>query len=476
MGENDYLAYLTQLFTEWNGAEPTDCVALPKSGSNRRYFRMWRNKRNTAIGVYNPDVKENRAFLSFSYHFQKKKILVPEIYAHHSNEKAYLLQDLGDTTLYSMLSSMRIDDDFPLDMLPIYQQVLKELPRIQVEGGKGFDYSFCYPRDKFDKQSMLWDLNYFKYHFLKLADIPFDEQLLEYDFQRFTAYLSQAGINHFMFRDFQSRNIMLQKRKIYFIDYQGGRKGALQYDIASLLYDAKANIPPELREELFQYYLEQLVQFENISIPKFTQFYHGFVLLRIMQAMGAYGFRGFFERKSHFLQSIPLAQRNLEQVLQQVSLPVELSELWRCLHGIIESQKLRSIIRPTLKVSVVSFAYKYGQPYDSHGNGGGFVFDCRGLPNPWRCDHLKHMTGKDEPVIQFFEAIPEVQQFFDHIQALVTTSIKNYQQKGFTNLMINFGCTGGQHRSVYCAERLIKHLDGKDGLSVKLLHREENRW
>ena len=369
---------LLQLYKKQFGSEAVSFEMLPLSGSYREYARLGTESLQV-IGAWNADIKENVAFLEFSVQLAAAGVPVPEIYAVSDDKTVYLQQDLGSVTLFDFLSNVRKQEGFSRTITDVYRKVLEQLPRIQVEGGKQINYSVCYPRSAFDKQSMLWDLSYFKYYFLKLAKIQFDEQLLEDDFQRFADYLLSAGNDFFMYRDFQSRNIMLKDGGVYFIDYQGGRKGALQYDLASLLYDGKADIPQQIRNELFEYYLDQLEKFIPVDRYEFRRFYRGFVIIRIMQAMGAYGFRGFYEKKEHFLKSIPYALDNLGYLIGRLDLPIELPELTRVLIAVTQSGFLRSIGQEphNLTVRITSFSYKKGIPADPSGNGGGFVFDCR---------------------------------------------------------------------------------------------------
>jgi hypothetical protein len=324
---------------------------------------------------------------------------------------------------------------------------------------------------------MMWDLNYFKYYFLKLAQIPFNEQALEDDFNRFTDYLLRAERDFFLYRDFQSRNIMIKNGSPYFIDYQGGRKGALQYDIASLLFDAKADIPFEVRDELLNRYLEAAAKLTKIDRDEFLRYYYGYVYIRIVQALGAYGFRGFYERKSHFLQSVPYAIRNLEVLLRSVELPVELPALMQVFKRLVTSSILRQFGEVELKMTVriQSFSYRHGMPVDEKGHGGGFVFDCRALPNPGKYEQYDKLTGKDPEVIQFLEKEPEVERFMSHVYAMIDATVENYQSRNFTDLMVAFGCTGGQHRSVYCAGLLAKHLREKYDVNVEVRHREQEK-
>jgi hypothetical protein len=321
---------------------------------------------------------------------------------------------------------------------------------------------------------MKWDLSYFKYYFLKLAQIDFDEQALEDDFQAFTDFLLKAPRDYFLYRDFQSRNIMISNDKLYFIDFQGGRKGALQYDVASLLYDAKAGIPVEIREELLEHYIQNLKKYFSIDPAEFKSLYYGYVLIRIMQAMGAYGFRGFYEKKAHFLASIPYALQNMKEVLSFLELPMKLPTLIPVLKKLTESQRLMEIgtSRNKLKVSINSFSYKRGIPVDETGHGGGFAFDCRALENPGRYEQYKKHTGKDLRVIEFLKKDEDVQRFITNVTQIIEISIDNYLKREFNNLMINFGCTGGQHRSVFMAEYFAEYLRNKYNVNVALRHRE----
>ncbi len=463
---------LKNLFKKTFLYEPLSITELSESGSNRRYFRMQGNE-NTVIGAYNKDLKENKAFLGFTKHFLSKKINVPTIIAEDLFQNIYILSDLGDETLYSYRCKF---NEFTPDLIQIYKDVLKNLLYLQTEGGKELNYSLAYPRAAFDHQSISWDLNYFKYYFLKLADISFDEQLLENDFITFTKFLLEADSHFFLFRDFQSRNIMLHQNKLFFIDYQGGRKGALPYDVASLLYDGKAAIPPSIRKELVEYYIEEMAITNSWNPYLFRKYYDAFVLVRIMQAMGSYGYRGFYERKEHFLQSIPFALKNLTWLLDNIELPIAIPTLWKVFEQLIESKKLNAIKQNKLNINISSFSYKKSYPKDNSSNGGGFVFDCRCLPNPGRYDEYKHLTGLDKKVISFLEKEKEVILFFEHITSLINISITNYLERDFTHLSINFGCTGGQHRSVYFAEKLANYLKNKYPIQINLLHTAEKDW
>ena len=465
---------LVNLYKNRFKEESINVEILPPSGSYREYIRL-KSPNHTAIGTWNDDVKENNAFIEFSKHFRSKGINVPAIYEYNSLACIYLQEDLGDETLFSFLSSVRENEGFSNEIIQVYLDIVRELPKIQIVAGSELNYDFCYPRKAFDRQSMMWDLNYFKYYFLKLAKIPFNEQLLEDDFITFADYLLKAESSFFMFRDFQSRNIMLREGKPWFIDYQGGRQGALQYDLASLLYDSKADIPEPVREVLINEYLDELGKIYPVDRSEFRQYFYGYVLIRMMQAMGAYGFRGFYEKKEHFLKSIPFALTNLEIVLQKIDLPVNLPELIKVLKSLPDAQTLKNIApKPTeLTVDITSFSYKKGYPLDHSGNGGGFVFDCRSVRNPGRYDQYKPLTGKDQAVIRFFEEDSDMEDFLKPVFSIVERSVEKYLDRRFTHLSVSFGCTGGQHRSVYSAERLAAYLQNKYQVRVVVHHREQ---
>jgi aminoglycoside/choline kinase family phosphotransferase len=468
---------LTGLFYNWSGIKANYFSNLLPSGSAREYYRIsFKNK--SAIGVFNPDKKENIAFLNFSRHFLSNGLRVPEIYNEDLKNNIYLIQDLGDETLFSFINKVRKDESFPQELTFFYKKVIEQLPRFQVIAGRHLDYSVCYPRPAFDMQSMMWDLNYFKYYFLKLAKVPFDEQHLEDDFRQLCNFLLQTEGNFFLYRDFQSRNVMIFEDQPYFIDYQGGRKGALQYDLASLLYDAKADIPQQVRIELLYYYLEAVNKILPVGEKEFIKYYYGFILIRILQAMGAYGYRGFYERKEHFLQSIPYSLNNLKWILDNISIPVKIPTLLATLNLMVESKELkkyeRNIKSNTLTVTINSFSYYKGIPEDETGNGGGFVFDCRGINNPGRQEQFRFLTGKDKEVAEFLQAQSEIEKFLSDVYSLVDRSVDNYRERMFNHLMVSFGCTGGQHRSVYCAEQLAKHLMEKYNIKIKINHKGLN--
>jgi aminoglycoside/choline kinase family phosphotransferase len=444
-------------------------------GSGRAIVRLTSGNQS-AIGILYSVREENIAFIGFSRHFRQCGLPVPEIYAEDLNAGAYLEEDLGDTTLFEFLGQHRSGDAIAPPAIEAYRKVVAVLPSFQVEGGRDLNYQLCYPRSSFDRQSITWDLNYFKYYFLRLAGVPFNEQALEDDFNRLTEFLLGATADYFLYRDFQSRNVMLREGEPYFLDYQGGRKGALQYDIASMLYDGKADLPPALRLELLDHYLDCLGSCIPVSREAFMEHYYAFVYVRILQALGAYGFRGFYERKAHFLQSVPFALKNLRWLAANVKLPIELPALMEALGAITESEKLKGLAAPAdgLKVRIFSFSYHREMPTDESGNGGGFVFDARSLPNPGREAQFRQMTGKDAPVIEYLNRHASVHQYFANVLALVDASVSAYQKRGFRDLMVSFGCTGGQHRSVYLAEQLAKHLRA-GGVDVVVRHIEQEK-
>jgi len=440
-------------------------------GSGRNVIRL-AGSDHTAVGILYGVREENLAFLEFSRHFRRHGLPVPEVYAEDLAHGAYLEEDLGDTTLFEFLSANRDGDAIAPEVVEAYRRTVAELPRFQVEAGRDLNYKVCYPRSSFDRQSIAWDLNYFKYYFLRLAGVPFNEQALEVDFGRLTKLLLAAPHEYFLYRDFQSRNVMLRDGSPWFLDYQGGRKGALHYDIASLLYDGKADLPPALRQQLLDHYLDSLAGYIDLDRDAFMEHYYAYVYVRILQALGAYGFRGFYERKAHFLQSVPYALKNLRWLAHNVRLPVALPSLLDALQAMQASEKLRNLSTPTpgLTVRVFSFSFHNGIPADDSGNGGGFVFDGRSLPNPGREEQYRQLTGKDQPVIEYLDRQPGVHEFLEHAFSLVDSSVVNYRQRGFSNLSVSFGCTGGQHRSVYLAEHLAEHLRGAKGVDVKVRH------
>ncbi len=471
-----------RLFANRFGRLPVAATPVAADGSQRRMTRLFGLGGATAIAVAGSDPDENRAFLSFSRSFREIGLPVPEVYGADDGAGVYLVEDLGDVTLFRALTDARghPQDAFPAAMLPAYRRVLEILTRFQVEGARVVDFSVAYPRAAFDRPSMRWDLDYFKYHFLKLAHVRFNEDRLEHDFERLVAFLLEADATHFLYRDFQSRNVMLVDGEPHFIDYQGGRRGALPYDVASLLYDAKAALDDDTRESLLSHYLDALSERLPVDRDLFRTQYRGFVLIRIMQAMGAYGYRGFYERKAHFLQSVPPAVRNIEGILAARLLPLDLPELSAVFERIVSCDALREPplpAAPSLVVRVGSFAYTRGLPADPAGHGGGFVFDCRAIPNPGQASDFAALSGLDPEVAAFLDAQAATPEFLAHALALVESQVRAYLARGFTSLAVQFGCTGGQHRSPYFAERLARALRERfPAASVVVEHRERDRW
>lgn len=462
---------LAQLYQSYTGEAPTSIEPLPGAGSNRKYFRL--KGKESLIGVYGTSTEENRAFIYMARHFSQKGLPVPRILAEAPDQSAYLQDDLGDTSLFQLIKQGRESGNFSDEETNILKRTIRLLPQIQFEGSKDMDFSYCYPLATFNRRSILWDLNYFKYCFLKATGLEFQENLLEDDFERMADTLLQIEPQVFMYRDFQSRNIMIREEKPYFIDFQGGRKGPFYYDVASFLWQAKANYPDSLRQELLDEYLDALRPYHAIDKEQFLTTLRHFVLFRTLQILGAYGFRGYFEKKAHFIQSVPYAIENLRQ-LQETDFP-EYPYLCLMLRKLTELPQFASIRnRRKLTVRVMSFSYKKGIPEDPSGNGGGYVFDCRAVHNPGKYEQYKQLTGRDKPVIDFLEQDGEILQFLEHVDALADAHVQRFLERGFTNLSICFGCTGGQHRSVYSAEHVAHHLNEKFGVRIRLIHREQH--
>ena len=459
---------IINLFEQSSGDQVVNTELIPPSGSYREYIRII-GKNQTVMGVYNSDKKENNAFVTFSRHFKSKGLPVPDILAVDESKDIYLQDDFGDTMLFDYIQNERDGDHFPESLVLILKKTIKELVKFQIEGTDGLDYSVAYPRAAFDKQSMMWDLNYFKYYFLKLAKIPFDEQLLEDDYLKFSDFLLQAPSDYFLYRDFQSRNVMLKDGEPKFIDYQGGRKGALAYDLASLLYDAKADFSEALREELLAYYLDELNNYEDVDIAGFKLHYYGFVLIRMMQAMGAFGFRGFYEKKEHFLQSIPYALRDLKEVLPHLGFLDQFTELMTALERICDSEFLKTVgvkDEAKLNVSVQSFSYRRGVQPD------GFVFDCRIIDDPVGDTRFEESHMNSEFLPTFFKEETGMHAFLKSVCAVIDVAIDNSQKQQIKQLEIYFGCVGGQHRSVYAAGFITEYINIKYDVEVKLRHQE----
>jgi aminoglycoside/choline kinase family phosphotransferase len=465
------------LFHDWTHTKPVSIEPLPESGSYRTYFRIY-TANGSVLGVHNGDNRENEAFLYLNRQLKSTGNNVPEVLYADLDKYCYIEQDLGNITLFDHLADLRKGESTDKDIIQIYRQIIDAMPGLQIRSTHGLDYSHCYPRAEFDIQSMMWDMNYFKYCLLKPLKIDFFEQDLEDDFVRIVKWLIEADRNSFMFRDFQSRNIMLSGDELYFIDFQGGRKGPLQYDLASLLFEAKAHLSEEIRQDLLDYYLDLFEQtFTWFDRKKFLTYYYGFVYLRLMQAMGTYGFRGYIERKPVFLQSLPFAVKTLKWLMENKPIPLNLTSLPAVFNRLIELPQLKDVEvkQGIFTITVNSFSYKSGIPQDHSGNGGGFVFDCRCLDNPGRYEEYKELTGRDQSVIDFLEGKPDVSVYIDHVFPLVFKAAEAYINRGFTHLMVSFGCTGGQHRSVFLAEKLAEQLKNNSMANIVLIHHELDR-
>ena len=460
---------LSELYKSYTGHEPEQVDEMPASGSDRRYFRLHGDP--TLIGVCGESEAENKAFLYMARHFRSKGLPVPQVLAQSEDGMCYLQEDLGDTLLFKAIEKGRLTHVFSEEEKTLLKKTVRLLPDVQFLGADGMDFSVCYPQAEFNRRSILWDLNYFKYCFLKATGMVFQEDQLEDDFEKMADVLLRSSSATFMYRDFQSRNVMVKDGEPWLIDFQGGRKGPFYYDVASFLWQAKANYPESLRQELLEEYLKGLRKYQPIDEKYFFAQLRHFVLFRTMQVLGAYGFRGYFEKKPHFIQSVPFAIENLRQLLKQPF--TEYPYLCQVLNELTQLKQFTETEKH-LTVRVMSFAYKKGIPDDPTGNGGGFVFDCRAINNPGKYDRYKPFIGLDEPVIKFLEDDGEILTFLEHVYALVDATVKRYIERKFTNLSICFGCTGGQHRSVYAAQHLAEHLNKKFGVEVNLIHREQN--
>ena len=469
---------IKQLYKEYTGREAASCKAITGSGSNRQYFRLSDETGNSLIGVVGTSVEENHAFIYLARHFASKGIPVPQVLQESEDGHAYLQNDLGSTTLFDAIRKGReAGGNYSKDERELLRRTIKMLPKIQIEGAQGLDFSQCYPQPAMDETNVMFDLNYFKYCYLKATGIDFHEIRLEQDFRQMAHDLTQGTETAFCYRDFQARNVMLDAEgNPYFIDFQGGRRGPLQYDVASFLWQASARYPQELREELIQVYIQTLRQYIEVDELKFRKQLQLVVLFRLLQVLGAYGFRGYFERKKHFLDSIPPALDNLQAMLEANACPYPYMKdvLSKLIATKPENTSNSPLPNGPLAVRIFSFSYKKGIPEDESGNGGGYVFDCRSTHNPGRYEPYKKLTGLDEPVIRFLEDDGEILTFLDSVYKLADAHVERYLQRGFTDLMFSFGCTGGQHRSVYSAQHLAEHLNEKYGIEVRLCHREQN--
>ncbi len=470
------------LYKEWTGINPDSLDVLPQSGSDRRYFRLYGNG-SSVIGTYGANVRENETFLYFSRHFKKKNLVVPELYAMSENGMYYLQEDFGDISLLNHLESQGLVQP----VYDLFRKSLAALAELQVKGDKDLDYEKCLTNTEFGKQAIMADLLYFKYYFLDGLAKPYNKQKLIDDFEALSNYLTHTEYKYFMFRDFQSRNIMVTKdNNVHFIDYQGGMKGAPQYDVASMLWQARANLPEDWKTNLLEDYMNSFEQLIGSKLERgvFSSQYNGYVLIRMLQVLGAYGFRGLFERKAQFLTAIPLGIRNLKGFIQSHNIGLSLPEFKRVLDICVADEiidrftPVQANEQTPLVVKVCSFSYRNGIPADNSGNGGGFVFDCRGILNPGRVEAMKTKTGRDKEVKDYLEQQTKMVKFLDSVFDIVDISVEDYIKRGFEHLSISFGCTGGQHRSVYAADALARHLRNKFKVKIDLRHcvQDEKNW
>ncbi|MFI5155698.1 MAG: phosphotransferase [Chitinophagales bacterium] len=472
---------IRKLFASYSRENISSLEKIPQSGSNRIYFRLTTSSRSFIV-TYGINIQENRTFIYFSRHFFSRQCPVPEIFIVNEGHSLYIQEDFGDSSLLSRLEEHGHNDY----VYSLFEKSLKALAKLQIRGDEGLGYEHCLTSREFGKQAILSDMLYFKYYFLDTLQLPYDKEKLIDDFDAFSNYLSHVDHKYFMFRDFQSRNIMIRDEQVHFIDFQGGMKGALQYDVASLLWQAKAELPNEWKNNLLQYYMDCVDEIleKPIDRIRFSSQYNGYVLIRLLQVLGAYGFRGLFERKAHFLISIPLALRNLKWFLENKQVGIVLPEFERLLALIVEDKMInrfepfRADEHTPLTVYINSFSYRNGIPDEVGGHGGGFVFDCRGIYNPGRMDAFKTLTGRDKSVKDFLEQETKMPEFLNSVYDIVDLSVEDYIRRGHTHLMINFGCTGGQHRSVYAADALARHLRNKFGVRIELKHlvQEEKNW
>ncbi len=465
---------LATLYENYAHTPPDTIVPLAQSGSNRRYYRITAGN-DTCIGVEGVSVAENRAFVALARHFAAQGLPVPRLLACADDCSCYLQQDLGAQSLFDALAAGRASGNYSEQEKQLLRKTVALLPDVQFRGAHNLDFSVCYPLAAFDVRLVAFDLNYFKYCFLKPAGLEFDEVVLQNDFDRFSNLLLADEFHTFMYRDFQARNVMLLNgEEPYLIDFQGGLRGPIYYDVASFLWQAKANYPPVLRDELIAVYLQKLSEYQSVDKDYFLNRLRYFVLFRTLQVLGAYGFRGLVERKAHFLQSVPFAMANLRELLAQPF--AEMPYLCQILHELAQMPKWQHAFvgaQGRLTVRIFSFSYKKGIPDDLSGNGGGYVFDCRATHNPGRYEAYKKSTGMDADVIDFLEKDGEITVFLQSVYALADAHVARYLQRGFTDLMFSFGCTGGQHRSVYAAEHLAQHLAAKFDIDILLEHREQ---
>ena len=461
---------LQTLFEQYTGQPLSERTEMNSSGSNRRYFRL-KGGNVSVVGVIGTSFEENRAFIELSRHFKDKGLHVPTVFAVSEDGMAYIQEDLGDKVLYNLVAQGRESGEYSSYECNLLCRAIEMLPKIQFRGAEGLDFGICYPQPEFDGRMIDFDLNYFKYCFLMATGVDFHEVSLQEDFERFKEDLLEDMGNTFMYRDFQARNVMIRDGEPYFIDYQGGRRGPIYYDVASFIWQARSRYPEDLKKELVKTYLRALRGYTDVDEAHFNERLRLFVLFRTLQVLGAYGFRGYFEKKPHFLASVPFALDNLRRLLKT---PFErypyLSQILTKLTTMRQFYEIAEDRR--LEVSIYSFAYKKGIPADTSGNGGGYVFDCRSINNPGKFEYHRQFNGNDAEVVKFLEDDGEIFGFLDNVYKLIDPHVKRFIERKFTHLQVCFGCTGGQHRSVYCAEHLADHLAHKFDIKISLHHRE----
>jgi aminoglycoside/choline kinase family phosphotransferase len=454
---------------------------IPQSGSDRIYFRIYCEDKKSFIATYSNNTRENNTFIYFSKHFKNIQAPVPEVLAVNEEASIYIQEDFGDTSLLNVLEANG-QNELVLDL---FKKSLKAIAHLQINGDKNLDYSQCITSKEFGQQAILSDLLYFKYYFLDTLKIPYDKESLIKEFEAISNYLAHVDHKYFMFRDFQSRNIMVNNNEVHFIDFQGGMKGALQYDVASLLWQAKANLNDEWKDKLLNYYIDCVDEELGKPVDRtiFTNQYNGYVMIRLLQVLGAYGFRGLFERKAHFLTSIPLALQNLKWFMQHKKIGISFPMFESLLKQVVADEMIQQFEntkaneQTPLLVKIHSFSYlKNGYPVDETKNGGGYVFDCRGILNPGRIEEYKKQSGQDKPVKDFLEQQTLMPKFLKSIYDIVDITVEDYIKRGFESLEINFGCTGGQHRSVYAAEAVNRHIRNKFGVKTIVTHLNNENW
>lgn len=463
---------LQQLFREVSGREATSLLKLSGDGSNRSYYRISSGDDISMIGVVGTSLQENRAFTALASCLRECGIDAPEVYAVSPDGLCYVQQDLGDTTLFMRMKAAREQGVFSADDTDALCRVMEVLPDIQYRVAAGFDFSQCYQVSDFDRRTVMWDMNYFKYCFLKCIGVEFDEGRLETEFERLADILLDEDCSVFMYRDFQSRNVMWHDSRPWFIDFQGGRRGPVYYDVASFVGQARAAYTPDAVSAMLDAYMRSLAKYRPVDKKDFLEKLDKFRLFRLLQNLGTYGFRGLFERKKAFVESIPAAVTQLNALLGAMQ------DVFPCLHDIMKRVAVLPRFVPHknvgLEVDVYSFSYRRGIPEDYSGNGGGFVFDCRAIHNPGRYAPYVKLTGMDEPVIRFLEEKSTVGEFLKNVYSLVDAMVADYLERGFSHIQVCFGCTGGQHRSVYCAEHTARHLSDKYGVRVNVRHIMQN--